>query len=402
MMILGKIYNERKGVILSFHFQHRQYNTNDMELQDTILTDKKRNGKERPWKERKDQSLNVSEVLKWGDAYEKVAQGYAQTFKEARENYVQYRELIGWLGGKSEKLYDCGSTLEFAIDAEGNKRLFRAWFCKDRLCPMCNWRRSIKLREQMLKILQTMKDRNIQGRPIFATFTMQNVKGEDISKSFSDFATAFHRLMDYKDVKAVVLGAVRSSEITYNKKRKDYNTHIHCLIWVTPDYFAGRNYISQAKWTALWKRAAKLDYTPVVNVKTVKPETPTEADPTGYIKAVLEITKYTAKPTTIPCLNGMTHNMTDKQKLEAGKRISALERGMYRKRLISFFGIFKELHKELNLDDIEDGDLIGADEAAEGSAVEAARFEYDYIRHDYYQTGHGSIKNGDTHYEEDD
>lgn len=364
----------------------------------------------------------MSEVLLWGDAYEKVARGYAQTFKEVCESYYEYHELLGWLGRKSEKMYDCGSTLEFAVDAEGNKHLFRAWFCKDRLCPMCNWRRSIKLREQMLKILQAMKDRNIQYRPIFATFTLPNVKGEDISKSFSEYAEAFHRLMKYKEVKAVVLGAVRSSEITYNEKHDNYNTHIHCLILVKPDYFAGRNYIKQKKWRTLWERAAKWDPEKHINPKTgkptnlnvdvriVKPKEPTENTDTPSekleemkeINAILEITKYTAKPTSILGDHEVISCMTETQKQKAGERISAFERGMYRKRLIGFFGILKELHKELNLDDIEDGDLIGADEAAEGSAVEAVRFEYDNDRHNYYQTGHGSIKNGDTHYEEDE
>lgn len=373
------------------------------ENQEVILTDTKGNGKERPWKERKEQSVNVSEVLTWGDAYEHVEKGHARTFAEALEDFNNYWDLMGWLGRKSEKMYRCGSTLEFAVDAEGNKKLFQAWFCKDRLCPMCNWRRSVKLRGQVMKMLQAMKDRSVKGRPIFLTLTMKNVKADDISQSFSDFAISFNRLMKYKQVGDVCVGAIRSSEITYNKKRKDYNTHIHCLLWMKPDYFAGRNYINQEKWTELWKKAARLDYTPMVNVKAVKPE-PTEADQTGYIKAVLEITKYTAKPTSVPCLNGMNWSATDKQKMQAGEQIAALERGLFRKRLISFFGIFKELHKELNLDDTEDGDLIGADEDGEGEAIEAVRYEYDYTRHNYYLTGHGNIntKNNTTRYEEDE
>jgi plasmid rolling circle replication initiator protein Rep len=36
--------------------------------------------------------------------------------------------------------------------------------------------------------------------------------------------------------------------------------------------------------------------------------------------------------------------------------------GLYRKRLISYGGLLKEIHKELNLDDAEDGDLIHTDD----------------------------------------
>lgn len=369
------------------------------------LSDKKSNGKERPWRERKEQSVNVGEVLVWGDAYEHVSKGYALTFEDALADFWNYRELRGWLSRKSDKMWKCGSTLEFMQDAEGNKRLFQAWFCKDRLCPMCNWRRSVKLRGQVLKILTEMKNRGIKERPIFLTLTMQNVKGTDINQSFSDFATAFHRLMQYKEVADVCLGAIRSSEITYNKKRDDYNTHIHCLLWMTPTYFkTGDKYINQERWTALWKRAAKLDYTPVVNVKIVKPETPTEADPTGYIKAVLEITKYTAKPTAIPGLNGVPWKASNKTQMQMGRQISELEHGLFRKRLIGMFGIFKELHKELNLDDTEDGDLIGADEGSDIEGVTAVRYEYSYNRHNYYLTGTGKIdaKQHVAKYEEDE
>lgn len=349
--------------------------------QEEILTDKKRNGKERPWKKRKGQSVNVSRTLDWADTYEYAKEGY-MSFEEAREMQSVYRKYMGWLWKKSEKMYECGDRLEFTVGEDGSKKLYRAWFCKDRLCPMCNWRRGVKLTGQLLKILQTMKERKISGEPIFVTFTMKNVKGDDISKSFSDFAEGFHRLMKYKKVKDMCIGAIRASEITYNRKCNNYNTHIHCLLWMKPEYFNGDNYISQEKWTEFWRRSAKLDYKPLVYVERVKPN-PTETDPTGYIKAVLEIAKYTAKPTAIPNLNGDIW-MTDEDKMKAGERISMLERGMYKKRLISFFGIFKKLHKELDLDDVEDGDLVGADEEATGESVETVCYAYDYIRHDYY------------------
>src|SRR5699024_12278022 len=44
------------------------------------------------------------------------------------------------------------------------------------------------------------------------------------------------------------------------------------------------------------------------------------------------------------------------------QRLADLEEGLYRKRLISYGGLLKEIHKELNLDDAEDGDLIHTDD----------------------------------------
>lgn len=48
-----------------------------------------------------------------------------------------------------------------------------------------------------------------------------------------------------------------------------------------------------------------------------------------------------------------------------------MEEGLYRKRLISYGGLLKEVHKELNLDDIEDGDLVHVDDEEKESSKDA-------------------------------
>ena len=41
---------------------------------------------------------------------------------------------------------------------------------------------------------------------------------------------------------------------------------------VKSTYFKGKgNYIEQDEWTALWQQSMRLSYTPVVNVKVVRP-----------------------------------------------------------------------------------------------------------------------------------
>ncbi|WP_162875306.1 protein rep, partial [Klebsiella pneumoniae] len=40
--------------------------------------------------------------------------------------------------------------------------------------------------------------------------------------------------------------------------------------------------------------------------------------------------------------------------------VSDLEKGLYRKRMLSYGGLLKQKHKILNLDDVEDGNLINA------------------------------------------
>src|SRR5699024_12403151 len=60
--------------------------------------------------------------------------------------------------------------------------------------------------------------------------------------------------------------------------------------------------------------------------------------------AIDETAKYPVKDTDF---------MTDDEERNL-QRLADLEEGLYRKRLISYGGLLKEIHKELNLDDAED------------------------------------------------
>lgn len=84
---------------------------------------------------------------------------------------------------------------------------------------------------------------------------------------------AFNLMVKYKKVKKNMLGYLKATEVTVNKKDGSYNQHLHVLVFVKSSYFVkSENYISQAELTDFWKKALKIDYTPVVNVKAVKPK----------------------------------------------------------------------------------------------------------------------------------
>ncbi|MDE9983016.1 protein rep, partial [Staphylococcus pseudintermedius] len=66
-------------------------------------------------------------------------------------------------------------------------------------------------------------------------------------------------------------GYVRKLEITYNKKRDDYNPHFHVLIAVNKSYFTDkRYYINQKKWLELWRSATKDESITQVHVQKIK------------------------------------------------------------------------------------------------------------------------------------
>ncbi|WP_243458173.1 protein rep [Sporosarcina sp. Te-1] len=51
--------------------------------------------------------------------------------------------------------------------------------------------------------------------------------------------------------------------------------------------------------------------------------------------------------------------------------VKDLEEGLYRKRLLSYGGLLKEIHKQPNLDDVEDGELIHTDDEEDEASENA-------------------------------
>lgn len=284
-----------------------------------VLNDTRKNGKVNDWRSKK--VMNIE---------------YADLLKELR-----YK--------KADNVRSCGEILKFKKREDGSLKLEQAWFCKSRLCPMCNWRRSIKHSRQVIKIVDEAVKKYPKGRFLFWTLTTKNVfTGDGLKDELSRMNTAFNSMLKYKKVSKNLLGYLKATEVTVNKKDGSYNQHLHILVFVKSTYFSGKlnNYISQAELTEFWKKALKIDYTPIVNTKAVKPKA-TEKEK-GVIGAVYETAKYPVKS-----IDYLTDNHEENL-----QRVDDLEKGLKRKRLISFGGIFKEIRKELQLDDVETGELI--------------------------------------------
>ncbi len=125
------------------------------------------------------------------------------------------------------------------------------------------------------------------------------------------------------------------------------------ILAVNKSYFTDKNYyLSQKDWTNLWKQSLKVDYTPIVDVRRIK-----ASDDDTYGKAIAETAKYTVKTNDylIKDEEGkINEKLTDVV-------VDTLDTALHRKRLVSFGFVFKEVHKKLNLDDTEDGDLKNTD-----------------------------------------
>src|SRR5699024_4714326 len=138
----------------------------------------------------------------------------------------------------------------------------------------------------------------------------------------------------------------RSTEVTVNKNDGSYNQHMHVLLCVESKYFRGsENYISQNDWINLWQKALQVNYRPVANIKAIKPDQKCHKD---IQEAINKPSKDAVKSSDF-----LTDDDERNQEI-----VNDLEKGLYRKRMLSYGGLLKQKHKILNLDDAEDGNLI--------------------------------------------
>lgn len=217
---------------------------------------------------------------------------------------------------------------------------------------MCAWRRSLKTFGQVSKVMDYVEE-NYDYKYIFLTLTVKNCYGEDLKDTLDLMTGSFNKLTRRKVFKDAVNGYFRSLEVTYNEEENTYHPHFHLILAVNKSYFSDtKSYLSQEDWTNLWKQSLKVDYTPIVDVRRIK-----ASDDDTYGKAIAETAKYTVKTNDylIKDEEGKINKaLTDEV-------VDTLDTALHRKRLVSFGFVFKEVHKKLNLDDTEDGDLKNTD-----------------------------------------
>ena len=285
-----------------------------------VLQDKDNFGKPRPWRQRKLENLRYAEYL----------------------SVLLYK--------KAHKVQGCADVLRFRKLPDGNTKLYQTWFCKSRLCPLCNWRRTMKNSSQLTKILTEAHRQQPTGRFIFLTLTERNaVNGNNLKQRLKALTRAFFKLVHYRKVAKNLLGYVRSTEITINDNGT-YHQHLHVLLFVKISYFKGsENYLSQANWTDLWQKALRSSYKPIVNVEAVRANK--SKGKASLLASAQETAKYQVKSADY-----MTDDDNRNQQV-----IDDLEQALAGTRQIGYGGLLKQIKQQLKLDDADNGDLVNVD-----------------------------------------
>lgn len=266
-----------------------------------------------------------------------------------------------WQSGQVARLYEgtdfdpyagrisqCGELLSFCWGTDpvlgGNRLKLKACrFCRVRHCPVCQWRRSLMWIARFLKALPNIKRDYPTARYLFLTLTVRNCELPELRQTLTHMNEAWKRLSNRKPFPAI--GFSRATEITKGKDGTAH-PHFHCLLMVKQSYFQGKYYLSQADWTELWKHALQVEYTPIVDVRAVKPNQKHGME--ALTASVVEAFKYSVKPDDLIGFG------TDEDK----EWLLELTKQLHKTRAIALGGILRDYLSESEPEDLltESGD----------------------------------------------
>lgn len=290
-------------------FSWGKRNTMAKELQDV------RRGKPVPWRQKKRKTVPV-----------------AQAFFRLEQ------------GKKAVRVLHCGDYLAFLADRETQERkLHDANFCRERLCPMCAWRRSLKVFRQVSQVMDYI-DQDTPGLvPLFLTLTIRNCEGEQLAAVLDRVFSAWNKLLQRAKLKRVVQGWFRALEITRGATGS-WHPHLHVILLVREDYFIGQDYMPTTTWVQMWREALQLDYNPICDVRRMRSM--------GSRKAVAEVAKYTVKDT----------DYVSRDPEQTQQAVDILSRALRGRRLFAFGGCMREAAQVLRQEELGEGDLIHVDD----------------------------------------
>ncbi len=238
---------------------------------------------------------------------------------------LQACESLRYIASESVHLQrqsKCADYLRYALDTQTHRMaLNKASFCKQRSCPICCWLRSVKWRIRIFQGLPGLLRDYPEYHFIFLTLTVRNCHAFELRTTIKSMQQSWNRLLSLPTFPAI--GCLKTVEVTrprdcfyagYYLGRfgvklikywitqlkqcgmwnaalwseyycEEVHPHFHCLLMVAPDYFDAAHYIDRASWAALWRRAARLDYDPVVDIRKVQ-----QLD-----SAIFEVSKYCLK-----------------------------------------------------------------------------------------------------------
>lgn len=197
--------------------------------------------------------------------------------------------------GRAYRMEHCAEMLVYQWCKNcGRKHIITAQLCRDRFCPVCGWRLSLKRFATMVDIVQGLRREHPDATWQFVTLTCENCPVNELRSTMSEMLGAWDKIMRRRTTIAKVIGWARSLEITFNAEKRTLHPHFHVLLlWkegLRPDNFLESAWME----TVRLRTAPAAQHSDVIEpLRAATEHGPDSADEvTG---AVLETFKYSVK-----------------------------------------------------------------------------------------------------------
>lgn len=238
---------------------------------------------------------------------------------------------------RAERMLMCGNDLVFERCPDcGYIALKRAYLCRDRLCPLCAWRLSIKRYAAMQKILSAAIERYPDDTYALITLTCQNTASDNLKKYLSEMQEAWRYVISQRWVRTRLRGWARSIEVTFNRNTGELHPHYHVLVQA-PMLKIAEGFIDE--WLVQCSQHGIRATKAAQNIQKIKYDDEAGDSLAG---AVCEVYKYMIKT-------------SDALEMPIGK-LKDLANGISGKRLISMGGCLKTISKDLQLEELDEPD----------------------------------------------
>ena len=262
-------------------------------------------------------------------------------------------------------------TLRFGLKGEqlSEPQLVGGQLCNRRLCPFCEWRRTRIWRARLIQGLESYSEFQPKMSALFLTLTLKNCQLYELRETIRHLHRSFKRLTLIQGFPTSAW--FRRTEVSLGKSFSNSgplftpqaHPHIHALLLVRPSYWT-RGYWSQLKWQREWQMAARLDYSPVVDIRRAhsgpSPDRPERMN--ANLAATLEAAKYSTKAAdlvglgnNLPCFNTEMKNLR-------------------------LYGVSAQLRHHIKSGDIRPGELLEPSKESDESSFTAVAKWFDAIQ----------------------
>lgn len=275
------------------------------------------------------------------DRFVQARKDTQRVLRVAKSLLPEFGDYTGYKG-MLERMEHCGTFLKSSQCPTGLQghtgKLVAANFCRSRFCPTCQWRKGLRVSQEIYRKIahvQAQSERErMELQAFFVTLTVPNVsRPEDVN--LQKLTSSFAKLRRKKFWTERVLGGVWSVEITSGKN--GYHPHLHCIVLASPhiskDFYLWDNDVLSYNWLQVTGDAY------ITRVLACYDKyTGTKAEGDSLLSSIVELAKY-----PMVSIDGNPRDMLLLYPYITGRRMSGS------------FGILRGV-------DMEPDDLIGNDD----------------------------------------